>query len=156
MQSSLLWPAHVDVDCLSKKVENGPDRFSLIASTTTIITWNSQLRKSPTISWTLPSSTNEKTFHIRVYWKPGNVLTQNLKDKSRHKSNVIYSADSSGGETYFGETRKSLALQYERQNFTTPNRLVTSQNKQPKHTQGISRATRKPFIEKDDRGPANC
>ena len=50
-------------------------------------------------------------FMFIILWKTRKIKSLfNLKDKNRHKSNVIYRAECSCGETYIGETKRNFEV----------------------------------------------
>lgn len=77
----------------------------------------------------------------------------NLKNKSRHKSNVIYHAECTCGETYIGEIKRNFAVRKaEHENKSHNSESARHLAKHPTHayTRGIA------FMEENNtcRGPA--
>lgn len=71
----------------------------------------------------------------------------NLKDKNQRKSDVIYRAECTCGETCIGETKRNFVVRKaEHRALITPRLPVTLQNIQATHTHGTLREPRKPLF----------
>jgi len=80
------------------------------------------------------------------------------KDKNRHKSNVIYRAESSCGETYIGETKRNFAVRkVEHENKSHNSEPARHVAKRPIHTYtwNIACTEKTTFRWKNNERPAN-